>query len=91
MAKIVLAESSVHQPILRMTGARPTGTFASLKGNRTNPRGVTSRSSLMQLSHLRQTIRSDRDVVMALACPDRREIDLLQQSVGPTTMVGWRS
>jgi hypothetical protein len=45
-------------------------------------------------SRLRQTIRSDRNpsaVVMALICPDRREIDLLSQPVGPTTMVAWRS
>jgi hypothetical protein len=61
MAKIVRAEGGVHYTILRMTGARPTGTFASLKKGRSNPWGVTSRWSAMQLGRPLQTNRSDRD------------------------------
>ncbi|MDB5555352.1 MAG: hypothetical protein JWL86_5336 [Rhizobium sp.] len=48
----------------------------------------------MQLGRLLASVRSDRDPtasVMALACADLLELDLLSQPLGPTTMVGSRS
>jgi hypothetical protein len=48
----------------------------------------------MELIHLLETIRSDRDPtpsVMSLACDDLLEIDLISQPLGPVTMVRVRS
>jgi hypothetical protein len=70
MAKIVRTEGGAHQD------ARPTGPHQSLWCDLTlGPR--------CNSAALRQTIRSDRDpspAVMAHACTDRPEIDLLLES-----------
>jgi hypothetical protein len=48
----------------------------------------------MQIGRLLKGVRSDRDptpAVLALACADLLELDLLSRPLGPTTMVGVRA
>jgi len=48
----------------------------------------------LELGDLLRAVRSDRDpsaAVMALACGDLLELDLMSRPLGPTTMARWRT